>query len=341
MPADVLGFCGFFPPAGGRARDAEGTASRVDLNDWTPTRSMDPRPIGIIDSGVGGLAVARAVIDRVPNESITYLGDTANAPYGCRPNEEIQSLALELARKLTAHDVKMLVVGCNSIEATTASELTKAAGVPVVGVIEPGVRRALTETRNQRIGVIGTEATISSHAHVKLLARLGHSQPVHGQSCPAFVEFVERGQTKGRDLDAITSEYLAPFAAAGVDTVIMGCTHYDFLHHAIQSYLGPAVQLISSADESAAVVRRRLVRLGLERTESNPPLYEFWCTGDSLRFRRIARRFLALSFSEGPNPPTASSTHPSSNLKRRPAEPELAFTGVRLHPPLHQQNGHM
>jgi glutamate racemase len=252
----------------------------------------DRRPLGVFDSGVGGLTVARAIIDLLPNEPIAYFGDTARFPYGDRPVGEIRTFAREIAGFLLGRDVKMLVVACNSIEVAAIEELTGRAGVPVIGVVEAGVRAAVRATRNRKVGVIGTTATIGSGAYPRAMARERRNLELFTQACPAFVPFVERGDTTSDELLAIAREYLAPLVSAEVDTLILGCTHYPLLSGLIQVVMGPEVVLISSAEEVAKDVYAALVRLDLLRIDDLPPVHEFLCSGDPESFQVLGQRFL-------------------------------------------------
>jgi glutamate racemase len=211
----------------------------------------DPRPIGIFDSGVGGLTVARAVFDLLPNEPILYVGDNGRFPYGPRPLEEIRTFALEIAGYLTERDVKMLVVACNSIEVAAIADVADAHGVPVVGVIDPGVRAAVHATRNHRIGLIGTEATVASGAYERAIARTGADVRLFSAACPAFVEHVEAGDTSSDELLGAARGYLVPLDEEGIDTLILGCTHYPMLSGLIRMVMGEDVLLVSSAEETA------------------------------------------------------------------------------------------
>lgn len=251
----------------------------------------DERPIGVFDSGVGGLTVARAVAERLPGERICYLGDTARSPYGPRPVEEIRSFALEIADLLVRRDVKMLVVACNSIEVAAIEDLAAAHGVPVVGVIDPGVRAAARATRSGEVGLIGTEATVASGAYGRAVARAAADVRLHAVACPVFVDHVERGDTSSPGLRAAAEGYLAPLRGR-VDTLILGCTHYPMLSGLLRSVMGDEVVLVSSAEETADDVYRTLVERDLLRTVDGQPEHEFLCTADPERFRAIAARFL-------------------------------------------------
>ena len=251
----------------------------------------DGRPIGIFDSGVGGLTVVRAVLDLLPHEPVVYFGDTARSPYGPRPLEEIRSFAREIAAYLLGRDVKALVVACNSVEVAAIEDLTDRSGIPVVGVIDPGVRAALRATRNGRVGVIGTEATIASGAYERAVAGAGEAE-LSSAACPSFVPFVERGDTTSDELLEDARGYLGPLVEAGVDTLILGCTHYPLLSGLVQVVMGPDVVLISSAEETAKDVYATLVRHDLLGPSDTPPTHEFLCSGDPAAFLGLASRFL-------------------------------------------------
>ncbi|HYU57280.1 MAG TPA: glutamate racemase [Actinomycetota bacterium] len=256
----------------------------------------DDRPIGTFDSGVGGLTVVRAMIDLLPHESVLYFGDTARFPYGQRSLEEIAGFAREIAAYLLSRDVKMLVVACNSIEVAAIEALTEASGVPVAGVVDPGARAAVAATRNGRIGVIGTEATIASGAYERAIARTGADVELLTAACPAFVRFVERGDTTSPALRAHAEQYLAPLAAAGVDTLVLGCTHYPLLAGLLRLVMGPEVTLVSSAEETAKDVYATLVGSG--SLAAGPPRHEFVSSGDPELFRALGGMFLGPEVSE-------------------------------------------
>ena len=260
--------------------------------------SGDPRPIGMFDSGVGGLTVARSVLDLLPHEPMTYFGDTARSPYGSRPPEAIRGFAREIASFLLDRGVKVLVVACNAVESTSIEDLTEQAHVPVVGVIEPGVRAAARATRNGLVGVIGTEATIGSGSYPRAAERQGLDVELVSAACPAFVPYVERGDTTSPELLAAAEDYLAPLRRAGVDTLVLGCTHYPLLSGLLRVVMGPDVVLISSAEETARDVYATLVRDGLLRIEGAPPGHEFLCSGDPADFLALGRRFLGPEIEE-------------------------------------------
>jgi glutamate racemase len=255
----------------------------------------DARPIGVFDSGVGGLTVVRAIVDLLPNEPIVYIGDNARFPYGPRSVEEIRSFGLEIAAELVRRDVKMLVVACNSIEVAAIADVADAHGVPVVGVVDPGARAAVHATRNGRIGMIGTVATVSSRAYDRAVAGVDPGVRLFPAACPAFVDFVERGDTGSDALLQLARGYLGPLTLEGIDTLILGCTHYPMLSGLIQMVMGEDVVLVSSAEETAKDVYATLRTAGLRRTEGGDPPHEFLTTGDPEAFRRIAHHFLGPS----------------------------------------------
>ena len=265
----------------------------------TPTPTA---PIGIFDSGVGGLTVARAVIDQLPDEDIVYVGDTENTPYGPKPIAEVRRLALTIMDELVDAGVKLLVIACNSATAAVLRDArkryTKAYGIPVVEVIQPAVQRAVTSTQNGRVGVIGTEATISSGAYEDMFAAAPQLQ-ITSSAAPRFVEYVERGITTGPELIALAEQYLAPFKQADIDTLILGCTHYPLLAGVISYVMGESVNLVTSSESTARAVYRELVRHGLENPAGAageiPPAtsrHKFMSTGDPGSFAQLATRFL-------------------------------------------------
>jgi glutamate racemase len=247
-------------------------------------------PIGIFDSGYGGLTVARAVIDQLPHESVVYLGDTARQPYGPRPIGEVRAFALDCLDHLVEHGVKALVIACNSASAAMLRDARERYDVPVVEVILPATRRAVAATRTGRIGVVGTRATIESLAYEDAFAAAPHVELVT-RACPRFVPFVELGVTGGPELTAVAHEYLEPLAAAGVDTLVLGCTHYPLLTGVISMVMGDGVTLVSSAEECAKAVYQLLVHTGGMR-ESGEPSYRFLTTGSPEEFATLGRRFL-------------------------------------------------
>jgi glutamate racemase len=249
-------------------------------------------PIGIFDSGVGGLTVARAILDQLPNESTLYIGDTARGPYGPRPLAEVREFALETMDFLVDQGVKAIVIACNTASAAMLRDARERYSVPVIEVIQPAVRRAVAATRTGNIGVIGTRATIDSKAYVDAFAAAPQLQ-ITSIACPLFVEFVERGETSGAEITKIAREYLAPVMDAKVDTLVLGCTHYPLLTGVISYVMGEGVTLVSSAEETAKDLYRTLVENGLLRSQSSTPAtHRFLATGDAKAFETLARRFL-------------------------------------------------
>lgn len=257
---------------------------------------MTDAPIGVFDSGVGGLTVARAILDQLPNEAVLYVGDTAHSPYGPKPLAEVRAYALAVMDDLVAQGVKLLVIACNTASAAmfrdARERFTHGAGIPVVEVVLPAVRAAARRTRTKRIGVIGTEGTVDSNAYADAFVADPRIEVVQA-ACPRFVDFVEAGVTSGPELFAVAEQYLAPLKAAEVDTVLLGCTHYPLLSAVIRLVMGPDVSLVSSAEETALDVYRALVDHDLLRTAAEPPQHRFEATGTSeVAFLRLARRFL-------------------------------------------------
>ncbi|GAB3596755.1 glutamate racemase [Corynebacterium faecale] len=250
-------------------------------------------PIGIFDSGVGGLTVARTIIDQLPHESIIYIGDTANGPYGPLPIARVREHALRIADELVERGCKMIVIACNTASAAFLRDARERYNVPVVEVILPAVRRAVAATRNGKVGVIGTVGTINSGAYQDLFSA-SPAIEVHAAACPRFVDFVERGITSGRQILNIAEGYLEPLQAQGVDTLVLGCTHYPLLSGVIQLAMGDHVTLVSSAEETAKDVLRILSQQDLLADPSmHPtPTYSFESTGDPELFSQLSQRFL-------------------------------------------------
>lgn len=249
-------------------------------------------PIGIFDSGVGGLTVARAVSAQLPRESILYIGDTARSPYGPKPIADVRRYSLEILDALVDQGVKMLVIACNTASAAMLRDARERYDVPVVEVIGPAVRTAMSTTRNGRIGVIGTAGTIGSGAYQDML-EVNERLTVFAQACPRFVEFVEAGVTDSPEVLAVAEEYLAPLRHAGVDTLVLGCTHYPFLEGAISYVMGPEVSLVSSDTETAKDVYRQLVSRSLLAGPDATPRHVYEATGASAdEFLDLAHRLM-------------------------------------------------
>ncbi len=254
--------------------------------------SVADAPIGIFDSGYGGLTVARAVLDQLPQEAVVYFGDTARTPYGPRPIAQTREFALECLDRLVDHGVKALVIACNTASAAVLHDARERYDVPVIEVIRPAVRRAARATRNDRVGVISTVGTHNSRAYLDAFAAAPQVD-VLSAPCPRFVEFVESGVTSGPELLSVARGYLAPLQQAEVDTLILGCTHYPLLTGVISYVMGEGVTLVSSAEETAKDLFRLLADSAALRGDDLPaPRHEFITTGDPQVFSRLARRFL-------------------------------------------------
>jgi glutamate racemase len=255
--------------------------------------SETSRPIGVFDSGFGGLSVARSLIDLLPREDIVYVGDTGRYPYGPRPPAQVRSFALEIADYLVSKvGCKLLVVACNTAASVALTEIADRFPVPVVGVLAPGMRAAAQATRNGRIGIIGTVGTISSGAYQELAAKTAPEVEVTCAACPGFVEFVERGETDSDQVHVLAERLLAPLREAEVDTLLLGCTHYPFLARTIGDVMGRGVVLVSSADETAFDTRALIERAGLGRSGSVPARHRWLSSGDVGWFAEMGRRLL-------------------------------------------------
>lgn len=260
---------------------------------------LDYRPIGVFDSGFGGLTVARALIDLLPGEDVVYIGDTGRYPYGPRPLDEVRRFAHQIASSLVRQDgVKMVVVACNTAAAAGLEMLRAKLDVPVIGVIEPGLRAALRVTTNQRVGVIGTVGTIGSGAYQRAAREFGGDVELVCAACPGFVEFVERGETDSEQVHVLAERLLHPVVDAGVDTLLLGCTHYPFLARTISDVMGRDVVLVSSADETAFQVRSILAETGLGRRPGGQGVHRFISSGDVGTFQRLGRRLLGPELNE-------------------------------------------
>jgi glutamate racemase len=265
---------------------------------------MDSRPIGMFDSGFGGLTVARALIDLAPHEEFVYVGDTGRYPYGPRDLGEVRAFAVQIARWLIEDvDVKLIVVACNTASAAALDTLRALLPVPVVGVIDPGVRAVAKATRNRRVGVVGTVGTIRSGAYQRAIGALPVPVELVPASCPGFVEFVERGETRSDQVTVLAERLLAPVRDAGVDTLLLGCTHYPFLARTIADVMGRDVVLVSSADETAFEVRAILGdtepgRLGVARGADKPGSLRVFSSGDVEWFRAVGSRLFGEELGE-------------------------------------------
>lgn len=250
----------------------------------------------MFDSGLGGLTVARAVIDLLPHEDLVYFGDTGRFPYGPRPPEEVRRFSLEIADLLVKEGVKLIVVACNSAESAAFYRAERHYDVPVVTVIEPGIKAALNASKADRVGLIATEATINSGAYETTMREIGPGIELISKACPKFVDFVERGDTTSDELVATAKEYLTPLKEAGIDTLILGCTHYPLLSGAIRYVVGDEVVLVSSAETTANEVYVTLRDLDLLNRSDEPGRHTFLSSGEEGIFTELGRRFLGPEF---------------------------------------------
>jgi glutamate racemase len=255
-------------------------------------KDLNEAPIGIFDSGIGGLTVMKAVMRKLPSESICYFGDNARGPYGPREIKQIRVFALEIAAFLEDLGVKLIVIACNSATSAGLLEVQRRCQVPVLGVVEPGARGAVQATLNRCIGVIGTQATVASRAYLRAIHALDAGAKVHSRACPSLVGFVERGEVEGPRVGDEVRRYLAPLLKRDVDTLVLGCTHYPLISGVIGEVAGDGVSLISSDEEVAREVEENLVRRGFLRGTSAPPSYRFMCSGDVEQAIGLGRMFL-------------------------------------------------
>ena len=253
---------------------------------------MDNRPIGIFDSGVGGLTVAKEMIDILPEENIIYFGDTARFPYGTKTDVELEGFVVEIVRFLQEEDVKLIVIACNSASAAALKMAQELFSIPIIGVIEPSAQGAAEATRNRRVGVIGTRATISSRAYEEAIHCFDAGIEIFPRVCRQFADFVENGELDGAHVSETGRRYLDPLLSAGIDTLVLGCTHYPLLTGLIDRLMGGNVALISSAIETARETKRILDRRNQLRTEAGSPNYRFISTGDADKFLNLGSRFL-------------------------------------------------
>jgi glutamate racemase len=253
---------------------------------------MNQSPIGIFDSGIGGLTVARAIFEQLPHESTVYFGDTARVPYGPKSPETVRRYSLEILRWLLDQRVKAVVIACNTSTAHALETLQGESPVPVIGVIEPGARAAAAQANGKPIGVIGTAGTIASNAYAKAIHRVRSEARVEQKACPLFVPLVEEGWFEHHAAALIAEEYLAPLRAAAVGSLVLGCTHYPLLRPLLQRVMGPDVRLIDSGEETARVVASVLRERGLEASGGGSAEHRFVVSDDEARFRQVGARFI-------------------------------------------------
>jgi glutamate racemase len=253
---------------------------------------MNRAPIGIFDSGIGGLTVARAIYERLPHESTIYFGDTARVPYGPKSPDTVRRYSLEILQWLLGQGVKAVVIACNTSTAHALEALQAASPVPVIGVIDPGARAAVAAMRDGPIGVIGTAGTISSNAYARAIQAARPGAAVEQRACPLFVPLVEEGWFDHPAAELIAAEYLEPMKRARVDVLVLGCTHYPLLRPLLQRTLGPDIRLIDSGEETAASVQGALRASGLDAPPGAIPEHRFVVSDDEARFRQVGARFI-------------------------------------------------
>lgn len=254
--------------------------------------SENNSPIGVFDSGIGGLTVLKEIFRVLPAESTIYLGDTARVPYGIRSSETVMRYSFENTRFLVSKGIKLLVIACNTASSVSLAAIRKSVSIPVIGVIEPGAEAALKSTGNKKIGIIGTEATVRSSAYKKTIKALDSSAEVFSLPCPLFVPLVEEGWTEGEVARMVAEKYLSGIKDKGIDTLVLGCTHYPLLKDVISMVMGPDVRLIDSAVETAKKIKDILKKDNRERKFKGKPSREFYVTDSPERFIKVGERFL-------------------------------------------------
>lgn len=252
------------------------------------------RPIGVIDSGLGGLTVAKELMRQLPKEEIVYVGDSKRCPYGPRPKEEVRTYTWQMIRYLQTKNIKMLVIACNTAAAVVLEEVKKTLDIPVVGVIYPGASSALKATVKEHVAVIGTTGTIKSGAYSKALTSINSSVQVESLACPPFVPLVEQGIFEGEEAIQIVADTLAPLTGKGFDTLILGCTHYPLLAPLIKRWAGSSITLISSGEETAREVSGLLFHGDTAYTGERMPAHTFFTTGEEALFKRLANQWLEI-----------------------------------------------
>jgi glutamate racemase len=257
---------------------------------------IEDRPIGVYDSGVGGLTVVREIIKQLPHEEIVYFGDTARVPYGSKSRETITRFAVESMRFLSNQNIKMVVIACNTVSASSIPALRKYFKIPILGVIKPGAAAAVKKTKNKVIGIIGTERTVSSKAYDRVIRQLDPEIKILSRACPLFVPLVEEGWLDKKATLMIASEYLEPLKQQGIDTLVLACTHYPLLKNTIRKVMGNGINMVDSAEETARAVKHILQINGMYRKTSNPPEHRFFVSDTPTKFVEIGERFLSRKF---------------------------------------------
>lgn len=249
-------------------------------------------PVGVFDSGVGGLTVAREIMRQLPQENIVYFGDTARVPYGSKSQDNIIRFSRQIINFLKTKEVKAIVIACNTASALALDTVKNEIDIPIIGVIEPGARAAVRETRNAKIGVVGTEATINSETYTKVIKRLNPDAEVVGKSCPLFVPLVEEGFAKHKITEEVIDIYLSEFKKTDIDTMILGCTHYPLLRSRIMAYLGEQVHIVNPAYETAIDLKGILEKNGTANHSDRSATYEFYVSDAAEKFTKLANTIL-------------------------------------------------
>ncbi|MGM0368364.1 MAG: glutamate racemase [Actinomycetota bacterium] len=253
---------------------------------------MDNRPIGVFDSGVGGLTVLREIIKVVPNENIIYFGDTARVPYGPRDLDEVRKFVFKITQFLYQKNVKLIVIACNTSTAAALEDLQKKFDIPIIGVIKPGARTAVSNTQNKRVGVIATKGTVESGAYDREIKKIDESINVYSMAAPRLVEYVEKGILEGKELDKVIRGYLKPLVKRDIDVLIMGCTHFPLIEGRIQECSGEGIKVISSAVETARDVKMALEKGRIIASNADKPKRVFYETGYGSHFFEVGKMFL-------------------------------------------------
>jgi glutamate racemase len=250
------------------------------------------RPIGIFDSGIGGLTVLKEIIENLPHENTIYLGDTARVPYGIRSPETVIKYSFENTKFLCTRNIKLLIIACNTASSISLDAIKNSISIPVIGVIAPGARAAVKATRNKRVGIIGTDATIMSNAYTHVIKALDERIEVYGLPCPLFVPLVEEGWTEGNIATLVARKYLKNIKKKDIDTLVLGCTHYPLLKTVISKVMGRSIRLIDSAVETSQEIKTTLERLTIIRKEKARPARKFYVTDAPEKFLKLGERFL-------------------------------------------------
>lgn len=258
---------------------------------------LSSKPIGVFDSGIGGLTVVRALMERLPFENIIYFGDTARVPYGVKSPDTITQYAMQITHFLLEKEVKLLIIACNTMAAVAYRAVKELSPIPVLDVIEAGAGSAIRETRSKRIGVIGTPATINSNAYARAIHRQDPDIRIYSRACPLFVPLVEEGWLNHPVTRLTAEEYLRPVLAENIDTLVLGCTHYPLLKPLIQEVVGPQIRLVDSAESMAHITANLLNNMHLGNQERNPPEYRYYVTDVPYHFQTIGESFLGRTLS--------------------------------------------